>query len=1393
MTTTDDGRIGGLTLTISQQNIYHGVLQDPDPALYLIGKSYRFRPVALSAFLSALRATILGNPIQLCVLTPADAGDDTYPMLVPGLQCDDVIRIQEPDRAGQQRLEDTWSAGILSTPLVRYTVHTDTDARVVGMDVHTHHLLLDGGATAIIEAELARHLGGSDKKPYTAVDLDSLAGAHHRERAKVEQSTERFAAVVQAELTEEAQRGAAADCAGDAVPGTAGRGVLQESLRVAGEAYDTIVALAEARQVPLNILVSAAAVAVHASLRQSTQTLLVYPVDNRFGEPDLNVATCLVNSVAQPVRFPAFASVADVVAALDRGYVKAVRRRWFREERYRRMYLAINRSMHVEALTVNFMRGRCAVELGAYLSEPPVVTDIGPVEGMTVACVHDENQRTLDVAIWNRIDAAGRTGWSGATERIVGALRSMASHWDDPIALTVGEWFGLAADGRLRAAVGVPRPELPAAQAWFLDAAVDRSLCRSPGVDRWVAEIVRVGAEPGDVLVFVDDESQRAIELLVACHLAGCGYSVCAATDEVRTRADSIGAQGDTPAHVIDVSATLPELDERLTKLVEERIEHVTRDERLATKLAYVMPTSGSTGQPKLVPVSHGSLAAFCAAARTAYGWGPADTVLQCAPLTSDISVEEVFVAVSSGARVVRSDAMRTGDLSALVRDIAATIATIVDLPTAIWHLLCEDRESMAALGGSALRQVMIGGEAIRPTAVDRWLDSPAVQGISLVSTYGPTETTVVVTALPISAGGRSLKPHTAARLGHPLVPGSVFVGFGEVVVVGELVSAGYLGMDNPSFGTVSDVGGQRHRAFATADRVTCDPVGFPMLAGRRDAVVKISGKRVDTAELLRRISSDPDVTDLAVEPVGAGLGIWFRTVLTRTAGDDPVVRARIRDIARALRVPSFAVTGVPAIPRKPSGKVDRAKLTVNNQLSAERSGPGDSDFRAAGLAAIWSRQLGRAIGPHSSLLDEGIGSLELIKILPDTRRFLDWELSILDLISADCAANVVDCRPAIDNWMDDATAHEIADDLTALERQGHVVAPGARRLPLGRGGQTIVVLGASGILGTGFARSVLELKQRGGSFPEVVFVARKPLPERDPWASLRGLEGVEIAYLPEVFGAGELGALLDGLGARTVINGIGNTNVLVPYRELRAANVDAVARITEACVRRGARLVHLSTFVVNADVTAPRVTDPRFAPYPYAASKSVAELVVTRAPDELDFTVVRLPRVLGDSRQIECSADILVSILDACTALRRCPNVPLAEEVTTGVAAAHGIFGLLPRLSSAVELGRGMTVLRGEKVHYTEFLGGFGFDVIDVEEWKDRLDRSAWAQQNPLRWAVIDAWIGLGARLRGRTYAEYLAEYPTIDIDFESVTQTVSAPESLRGVLAPNGVAVRN
>ncbi|ORV46515.1 hypothetical protein AWC02_10800 [Mycolicibacter engbaekii] len=1337
-----------IPLSVSQQNIYRGVLQDDDCALYLIGRTYRLVPVPLRSLVAAVEAALCRNPVQLCVL---EQGVAPYPDLVPSLRVDDVIRLASdtPDPLIRE-----WDSGILARPLVRYTVHTDSGGNAVALDVHAHHILLDGGATGLIEADLGRCLSDPliEAADVTA-GLDRLIEAHSREREKVHAAHQRLAEAVQRELAAEPLLGGQSQSS--AASGSARRGYLCESVQISGTDYDALMELAEHQQVPLPVLLTTATVAVDAARRDSTEALVVHAVDNRFGEPALDVATCLVNSVAQSVRFPAFASVGELVETVDRGYVKTVRRRWFREELYRRIYLTTHRAPATEAIALNFLREPCARELRPFLDGNPVTSDIGPIECRTVAAVHDEQRRTLDLAIWDSQEPEPASAASPLAAPIAEALRKFAAQWNLPVAISVDSWAQIGPDGACEPSRDVPAVAGPPAPAWFLDPAAQTGdwRRRRGSVDGWIGWLVRTGIQPGAVLVFTDDRTDKTVDLLVACHLAGCGYSVCDSAEELAERARVIATETGSHCPVVDVTGTeLPSDPVAVT----DRLRAVARDPRLAERVAYVMPTSGSTGAPKLVPISHGALALFCRGHHDACGWTSADTVLQCAPLTSDISVEEIFGAARCGAALIRSTAVRSGNLAQLADDVHRHRPTVLDLPTALWHLCCEQPELLAGLAASALRQVVIGGEAVRARSVQKWQAAVGASPISLISSYGPTETTVVATYLPLNGSAGGPGPHCVGR---PTAPHTVFLAFGEIVVVGDTVSTGYLGRTGTGFGTVTGSDATTRRAFATADRVRLDSHGFPVFVGRKDAVVKLAGRRVDTAEIARLIAEDPAICDVAVEADGSRLGVWFTTPLTRDGAPDAAAQQRARRVLLAARVPGFAISAVAEIPRKPGGKVDSARLPKTLRDDCR----GEAADQASGLARLWSQQLDRDLAPDSSLLSEGVGSLDLIRILPATRRYLGRHLSLLDVISADSAGRLIEMTEGA--GMDETTAAEIDDDLATLAPP----LPHPASCPASARTGTVVVLGASGILGTGFARAVTELRAGGFDSPLVLATTSATLPDPGPWRALSRVADVRIEHttpqrIPE---------LIRTAGAATVVNAIGNTNVVVPYRELRPANVAAVSTIAAACAERGARLVHLSTSVVSPQPATPLVVDPRVAPYPYAASKALAELIVARHSGHLAFSLVRLPRVLGEPHQLRTSADILVALADACTALDAYPAVQLVEEVTSNRSAAAAILGML-----SAPPGRCVTVLRGTPVEYAPFLAQFGSRKCDVDQWKQDLDASSWARSSPRRWAVIDAWITLGARLGEQSYAQYLAGHASLDLHVEAVTE-VSAPAS--------------
>ncbi|WP_342381986.1 thioester reductase domain-containing protein [Myxococcus stipitatus] len=248
--------------------------------------------------------------------------------------------------------------------------------------------------------------------------------------------------------------------------------------------------------------------------------------------------------------------------------------------------------------------------------------------------------------------------------------------------------------------------------------------------------------------------------------LANARRDVVPVSDSSRTNTtlQSVGL----PAHQRLTAAPSPALDSGGTdtsprsaglSVHEQREGTPTPDSSRADcdQLAYVIYTSGSTGQPNGVQITHGALAHFVAGATHRYGIHREDRVLQFAPLHFDASVEEIFLTLCAGARLVlRTDEMLQS-VPRLLEACTAQGITVLDLPTAFWHELAYAVSTEAARLPASVRIVIIGGEAALPERVARWRASVG-SGVRLLNTYGPTEATVVATmaSLGESDGGTS-------------------------------------------------------------------------------------------------------------------------------------------------------------------------------------------------------------------------------------------------------------------------------------------------------------------------------------------------------------------------------------------------------------------------------------------------------------------------------------------------------------------------------------------------------------------------------------------------------------------------------------------------------------
>lgn len=395
--------------------------------------------------------------------------------------------------------------------------------------------------------------------------------------------------------------------------------------------------------------------------------------------------------------------------------------------------------------------------------------------------------------------------------------------------------------------------------------------------------------------------------------------------------------------------------------------EHVLPGAGVPEDAAYVIYTSGSTGTPNGVVVGHGALGHFVAGALDRYGITAEDRVLQFAPLHFDASVEELFLSLGSGARLVLRDEEML-DVPGLLAGCEEHGITVLDLPTAYWHELAHALACGTAALPPALRTVVIGGEAALPERVAQWRRAVDGGRVRLLNTYGPTEATVVATVADLSRYEGGPVP-----IGAPLPGVRAAVVDGELWLLGGGLAHGYLGRPELTAHRFTALDGER--AYRTGDLVRVRPDGLLGFLGRADDEVKINGHRVDPASVESVLTSHPGVREAAVVPQDTADGA--RRLAAFVYAGEGVSAAELRALVRA-ELPAAAVPGTLTLtagplPRTSSGKIDRKSLRGPHgpgsrghvhrvrRTGAARRGPGAAVLRAA--AAVVPRGAGGAVG----------------------------------------------------------------------------------------------------------------------------------------------------------------------------------------------------------------------------------------------------------------------------------------------------------------------------------------------------------------------------------------------------------------------------------------------
>jgi amino acid adenylation domain-containing protein len=434
-----------------------------------------------------------------------------------------------------------------------------------------------------------------------------------------------------------------------------------------------------------------------------------------------------------------------------------------------------------------------------------------------------------------------------------------------------------------------------------------------------------------------------------------------------------------------------------------------------AEGLAFVLYTSGSTGVPKGVLLTHGGLANHQAFTSRTFGLQLGDRVLQSAPITSDVLLEELFPAWACGATVV----FRPTDMPLGGREFGRWLVrqriTVVDLQTAFWHEWARSLASFEDPLPPELRLVIVGGEKAQMQALEDWRKK-AGPTLRWTNTYGPTECSIIATAYePLSAPedprvsipiGRPIANTRVYILGGDLEPVPVGVA-GEMFIAGAGLARGYLNrpeLEAERFLADPFVPGARMYKTGDLGRFLAD--GNIEFLGRADRQVKVRGYRVEPGEIEAALAQHPSVAAAAVvEREQAG---QVRLV-AYVAGQDGQVpksgelRAFLKDALPDYMIPSAFVVLDGGLPLTPHGKVDRNALpAADTDRTVEGEFLPPRDALEMELVGIWEKLLGvHPIGCRDSFFDVGGHSLLAVGLFTRIAEVFGVSLPVATILEA--------------------------------------------------------------------------------------------------------------------------------------------------------------------------------------------------------------------------------------------------------------------------------------------------------------------------------------------------------------------------------------------------------
>jgi len=446
---------------------------------------------------------------------------------------------------------------------------------------------------------------------------------------------------------------------------------------------------------------------------------------------------------------------------------------------------------------------------------------------------------------------------------------------------------------------------------------------------------------------------------------------------------------------------------------------HQTQPDRLA----YIIYTSGSTGQPKGVAMPHRALANLICWQVQHTAVPPDARTLQFAPISFDVSFQEIFSTWCAGGTLVLISEELRRDPMALLQLLQEQSIARLFLPFVALRQLAEVAKTTETLP-SQLQEIITAGEQLQIVPAIRHLFS-RLPNCTLHNHYGPSESHVVTALTLDSAIDRwSMLP----SIGRPIANTQLYIldaweqlvpigVVGELYIGGVCLAAGYLNrpdltaakfIANP-FVDAELAGGSSccDRLYKTGDLARYLPDGNIEFLGRIDSQVKVRGFRIELGEVESTLAQYPAVEKTAVivreEVTEHKCLVAYVVQRQATSLTIDELRRFLKQKLPDYMVPSNFVM-LKALPLTPSGKVNRRALPApdQNRQELEENFVAPRDDLEIQLANIWEKVLGiQPVGIRDNFFALGGHSLLAVRLFVEMEKTMSMNLSLATLFQA--------------------------------------------------------------------------------------------------------------------------------------------------------------------------------------------------------------------------------------------------------------------------------------------------------------------------------------------------------------------------------------------------------